>query len=431
MAKRQQRPRGTVDAGQVRATKTRRATVCGLFAGVGGLEVGLHRAGFATDFLCEIDSGARAVLNHRFPGVTLHDDITTLSRLPEADVVVAGFPCQDLSMAGDKTGIGGGRSGLVATLLDLLRDARDQGRSPRWLVIENVPYMLHLQRGRAMREITDALASLGYTWAYRIVDARALGVPQRRLRVLLVASRTDDPRGVLFHGNEEPRVNDSTQTSDPSLAYGFYWTEGKRGLGWTVDSVPTIKGGSTLGIPSPPAIWIRETGEFGTPDIRDLERMQGLPENWTAHAAEKSNGGQRTARWRLVGNAVCGVVSEWLGGRLKEPTDDVPEGRPMSPKDRWPNAAWGGPGLKAYSVELSTWPAAKDRESLRDFLRYPLKPLSVKASRGYLHRASQATMLRFPEGFLESLDVHAQRMESAASAVSMRSRGAAAGAAAG
>src|SRR5260221_9105550 len=97
--------------------------VSGLFAGIGGLELGLHAAGFETVQLCEIDPSAIAVLQERFPGVELHADITTMTELPDVEVVTAGFPCQDLSMAGRKVGITGGRSGLVASLIRLLNDA--------------------------------------------------------------------------------------------------------------------------------------------------------------------------------------------------------------------------------------------------------------------------------------------------------------------
>jgi DNA (cytosine-5)-methyltransferase 1 len=384
--------------------------VCGLFAGIGGLELGLHKAGFQTSALCEIDPAASAVLRHRFPEAVIHADIERLGVLPETEIVTAGFPCQDLSMAGYKSGIKGRRSSLVMTMFNLLRKANVAGRRPRWLVVENVPYMLHLRRGEAMKLVTDELSTLGYQWAYRVVDARAFGVPQRRLRVILVASPTEDPRRVLFAGNHDCPSDDSTDVTDPSLAYGFYWTEGKRGLGWTVDGVPTIKGGSTIGIPSPPAIWIRESGDVGTPDIRDLERLQGFPAGWTIKAARREEGGSRSARWRLVGNAVCAKVAAWLGLQLRD------GGRVWACKSapisalRWPNAASGGPGIATVGSSLSSWPVHRQRKPLRQFLRYQLKPLSYRASAGYLNRASQATALNFPDGFLEAIHRHALNM---------------------
>jgi DNA (cytosine-5)-methyltransferase 1 len=70
---------------------------------------------------------------------------------------------------------------------------------PRWLLLENVSFMLQLDRGEAMRWLTSALEERGYTWAYRVVDTRSFGLPQRRQRVLLLASQTEDPRPVLLN----------------------------------------------------------------------------------------------------------------------------------------------------------------------------------------------------------------------------------------
>ena len=96
-----------------------------LFAGIGGIEVGLERAGHATSFFCELDPGACAVLSARFPGVPLHHDVATLKSLPKGtELLTAGFPCQDLSQAGATAGISGMRSGLVSEVFRLLRKQR-------------------------------------------------------------------------------------------------------------------------------------------------------------------------------------------------------------------------------------------------------------------------------------------------------------------
>lgn len=377
--------------------------VCGLFAGIGGLEVGLRTVGYETTLLCEKDPDAAAVLDHHFPGVKVHPDIRDLETLPPCEVITAGFPCQDLSMAGAKAGIGGKRSGLVNRLFDLLGEAAVR---PRWLVVENVPYMLGLSRGAAMAFLTNELERLGFRWAYRVVDARAFNVPQRRLRVVLVASQTDEPGSVLFGSSSKPTSNDSTDVDDPGRAHGFYWTEGKRGLGWTVDGVPTIKGGSTIGIPSPPAIWHRPGGgRIGLPDIRDLERMQGFEPEWTKAARERQ-------RWRLVGNAVCVRVAEWLASCLASPPGLQLPTKPARRRHRWPQAAFGGPGSPTMEVEASPWPGAPEtRVPLHEFLQYPLRPLSARATRGYLNRAAQATTLNFPPGLLKAMREHLEYAE--------------------
>src|SRR5262249_14009134 len=166
-------------------TRVQKLRVAGLFAGIGGIELGLHRAGHSTTLLCEIDEAANAVLLERFPGVQLVPDVRKLNALPDVDLIVAGFPCQDLSQAGRTAGIRGNNSGLVGEVFRLIQGMK---KEPRWLLLENVPFMLQLDRGRAMTFLTHTLEELGFKWAYRTVDTQAFGLPQRRQRVLVLAS---------------------------------------------------------------------------------------------------------------------------------------------------------------------------------------------------------------------------------------------------
>src|SRR5690606_7310153 len=117
--------------------RPRQHQTVGLFAGIGGIELGFKRAGHETSLVCEIDEVARAVLRARMPDVAQHDDICTLNALPKGtEMVVGGFPCQDLSQAGRTRGIAGSRSGLVGEVFRLLR------KTPvPWVVLENVPFM--------------------------------------------------------------------------------------------------------------------------------------------------------------------------------------------------------------------------------------------------------------------------------------------------
>lgn len=369
--------------------------VAGLFAGVGGIERGLARSGHRATLLCENDSAASEVLRTRFPDVAACGDIRKLARLPRrTTLVAAGFPCQDLSQAGKTTGIAGARSGLVGEVFRLL----EEHRTP-WVLLENVPFMLQLGRGEAMNVITSALEVLGYSWAYRVVDARAFGLPQRRRRVYLVASNEGDPRNVLF-ADEAGHVDEPKLNGHP-LACGFYWTEGIRGLGWAVDAVPTLKGGSTIGIPSSPAILL-PSGEVVTLDIRDAERLQGFPSNWTKPAERVT---KRGSRWKLVGNAVSVPAATWVGRRLRRPgslLDFVLT--PMGDSKRWPTAAWNV-GEGRMSVAASEWPVRRRYISLDKFLRYEPTPLSVRATSGFLRR-TEVAKLRFPPGFIEAVQAH-------------------------
>lgn len=372
-------------------------SVVALFAGIGGLEYGFARRGWRTALHCEIDQGARAVLAERFPTVENVPDVRDLRALPSGvDLVTAGFPCQDLSQAGRTQGIAGERSGLVDEVFRLL--SRKRG-GPTWLLLENVPFMLRLQRGQAMRHLTAELERLGFGWAYRVVDARAFGLPQRRSRVLLLASRTEDPRDVLFGMDEGPRPDDDPDTR----ACGFYWTEGTRGLGWAVDATPTLKGGSTIGIASPPAIRL-VGGGIVTPGITDAERLQGFPAGWTEPATTVA-GVRPGHRWRLVGNAVSTRTSEWIADLLAAPSpyDPTLDGPELGPHDTWPTAAWGRNGRNC-AVEVSAWPVRLPYDHLQEFVEAP-KPLSVRATAGFLRRA-RGSALRFVDGFLDDVEAH-------------------------
>ncbi len=203
-----------------------RPRVIGLFAGIGGLELGFERAGFRSTLLCEIDPAAQAVLRRRYPKSKLVADVCDITALPTAEVLCAGFPCQDLSSVGQKKGITGNRSSLVGEVFRLLAIRRVP-----WVVIENVPFMLQLNGGETIHEITRNLEKLGYKWAYRVIDTRAFGLPHRRNRVFLVASTSGDPVGVLFPSRPAMPPEEHDRSRLNGNAFGFYWTEGTYATG--------------------------------------------------------------------------------------------------------------------------------------------------------------------------------------------------------
>lgn len=376
--------------------------VAGLFAGIGGIELGLQRAGHHAELLCEIDPLAHAVLDQQFPNVPKHGDIARLAQLPaQVDLLVGGFPCQDLSQAGMTRGLQGENSSLVHHVFRLLRD-----RPVPWLVLENVPFMLQLARGHAMEYLIDQLEALEYKWAYRVVDTRSFGLPHRRRRVFVVASKDEDPRTVLFADDAgEPTRAD---TDWREHACGFYWTEGTRGLGWALDSIPTLKGGSGLGIPSAPAV-VMPDGVVVTPTIEVAEALQGFPRGWTLAAAEVGRPG---FRWKLVGNAVSVPVAEWVGRRLARPGRSLlGTATALRRGSPWPTAAFNV-GNGWHAAHISEWPKArKQRQSLNQYLvkDQHRRLLSRKATAGFLKRA-KASSLHFPDGFFDVLDQHLKRV---------------------
>ncbi len=366
--------------------------VAGLFAGIGGLELGLSAAGCEAIFFSEVWEPARSVLSARFDADNA-GDIREIKSLPRGiELVTAGFPCQDLSQAGKTAGIGGAKSGLVDSVFRLI----DKSPVP-WVLLENVSFMLSLDGGRGMRRVVEAFEERGYRWAYRVVNSLSW-LPQRRERVFFLASRVGDPATVLLTDEVEVVAPATTLRTH---AHGFYWTEGIRGLGWGADCVPTLKNGSTIGIPSPPAILL-PSGEVVTPDIRDAERLQGFPVDWTAPAAES---GRASWRWSLVGNAVTVPAAKWLGKRLLSPRAyETGRDVALSKNARWPRAARFD-GVSRYAVEINDRPERARRQPLQAFLKFQGRPLSERATAGFLERTRRSS-LRFPPGFIFAIENH-------------------------
>jgi DNA (cytosine-5)-methyltransferase 1 len=217
----------------------------------------------------------------------------------------------------------------------------------------------------------------------------------------MVASKTQNPADVLL-------VDDAGEPGDDHYAdsaFGFYWTEGLRGLGWARDAVPTLKGGSTVGIPSPPAIWVPGAPvgrRIIVPAIEEAEELQGFDRGWTQAAQGlRSNG----PRWRLVGNAVTVGISEWLGRGLLDPRDHDPSEGKLVTNGRWPLAAWGHDG-KVYRAAVSLWPTREPFKHLLDTVDHEAaRPLSNRAARGFFSRMQRAK-LRFDDQFRNDIANH-------------------------
>jgi DNA (cytosine-5)-methyltransferase 1 len=385
--------------------------IAGLFAGIGGLEAGLASAGHHASMLCEIWDPARRVLEQRFGNAEIVRDVAHVRSLPAGtELIAAGFPCQDLSQAGLTAGIDGTRSSLVSHVFRLI-----DGENVPWVLLENVSFMLHLDQGKAVSTILSAFEERGYRWAYRVVNSLGF-LPQRRERIIIVATKTsEDPSNILHVDDAQPPLQ---QTGLATHAHGFYWTEGIRGLGWAPDAVPTLKNGSTVGIPSPPAILL-PTGEVITPDIRDAERLQGFESDWTSPA---SDAGRESLRWSLVGNAVTVPVAEWIGRRLAAPgAYDGARDMAMPRSGRWPKAARLNDDGKRVGVQIGSCPEWRNRPEIHRFLRYRGKPLSKRATAGFLSRTERSS-LTFVPGFLDAVRSHLACQTLNDNAVSSRQR---------
>lgn len=154
--------------------------VLDLFSGIGGFSLGLERAGgFETVAFCEIEPYCRAVLKKHWPNVKQYHDVNTLPLARGmADMVTAGFPCQDVSFAGAGAGLSGERSGLFWKVRRALRLVR-----PRIALLENVAALL----SRGMGTVLGALAAVGYDAEWHCIPAGHVGATHERDRVWIIA----------------------------------------------------------------------------------------------------------------------------------------------------------------------------------------------------------------------------------------------------
>ena len=184
-----------------------------LFAGVGGFDLGLEQSGHICVGQVEIDLNARKILERHWPNVPKHDDVTTAKEWANeigitgnVDLVVGGFPCQDLSVAGKRAGLAGKRSGLFFDAL-----AFAQSVKAKTILLENVPGLLSSNQGRDFGQLLTELANAGYSnIEWRVLNSQFFGVAQRRRRVFIVASLGTEPfRQIL--AEREGSAGDSTQ----------------------------------------------------------------------------------------------------------------------------------------------------------------------------------------------------------------------------
>ena len=170
--------------------------VLSLFSGVGGFDMGLENAGMETVFQCEWDKHANSILYKHWSDVPKWDDVSTLTgkhilaHAPVVDVVAWGSPCQDLSVAGKRAGLEGGRSNLFHEGIRIIKELQEEtnGQYPRISIWENVVGALNSNGGADFGIILNEMAEAGAVAVeWSVLDAQYFGIPQRRRRVFVIA----------------------------------------------------------------------------------------------------------------------------------------------------------------------------------------------------------------------------------------------------
>lgn len=212
------------------------------FSGLGAFPHVGKKYGYEVAAVCEIDPKPREVLARKFPEALVMEDIRhvtseTIKPLGKIDIITGGFPCQDISVAGNRKGLAGERSGLFFEFARLVGDVR-----PNWIVIENVPGLLSSNSGRDFYTVLSTLDEFGYLLAWRVLDAQYFGVPQRRRRLFIVGSLGNGGAAQIFsEQNGVPWYPAQSRAQREAVTQGFSGGAGKghtfrmRGFGDYVD----------------------------------------------------------------------------------------------------------------------------------------------------------------------------------------------------
>lgn len=160
-------------------------TVIELFAGAGGLALGLERAGLKNILAVEVDKYAAATLNKNRPNWNvLHDDVANIDYEGiQADVVAGGFPCQAFSYAGKKLGFEDTRGTLFFEFARCIKEVK-----PKMFIGENVEGLLRHEKGKTLSVMIEVLSELGYKVQYKVLNAAFYGVPQKRKRLFIIGT---------------------------------------------------------------------------------------------------------------------------------------------------------------------------------------------------------------------------------------------------
>jgi DNA (cytosine-5)-methyltransferase 1 len=249
-------------------------TVGSLFAGIGGLELGLERAGMTVKWQVEWDDYCTRVLEKHWPDVKRYSDVHDVGahNLEPVDLICGGFPCQPVSVAGKQKGQDDDRW-LWPEFARIVRELR-----PRYVLAENVPGLLI----RGMGDVLGDLSALGYDAEWESIPAAAVGAPHLRYRVFILAYRNGGRCEV--EREQEHAAEQSTRGSKPDGLCA-----GRRRDG---ETLADANGG--CGSAPGTTHWSVE------PDVGRV--AHGVP--------------ARVDRLRALGNAVVPQVAEWIGRRI-------------------------------------------------------------------------------------------------------------------
>ncbi len=268
-----------------------------LFAGIGGLDIGLERAGMQCAWQVEIDDYATRVLERHWPNVARFRDVRDCGagNLGPVDLICGGFPCQDVSFAGKRAGLGGERSTLWSEFARIVDEIK-----PRWVLAENVAGLLSANDGQFFGTVLRDLATIGYDAEWDCIPAAAVGAPHCRWRVFVVANANGG--GLEVRTQLDSQAQQDSSDGDPCGQYP------DRRRNHVADAAG--RGAERSGA------W-RDVGRFQ----EEILCTGRYSDYWAVEpdVGRVADGvPSRVDRLRCLGNAVVPQVAEWVGRRIVE-----------------------------------------------------------------------------------------------------------------
>lgn len=338
-------------------------TLGSLFDGVGGWQLAAVRADIEPIWSSEIDKYCRQITAKHFPNTIQLGDITKIDSPPYVDIITAGFPCVDVSIAGNRAGLAGKRSGLFYDAVRLIRRIK-----PKYAIFENVVGLLNSNGGvdfhAVLEQIAETEISICKRWAnaglvdcrdrqiaWRICDAQYWGCAQRRQRVFIVCSFGNRRAAeILFECESLCRDTSTRQKQEQRTSRAHF--EGvdyaifdmthadevlrrvkgdkvnclNARMGTGGNQVPLVvygigrdafncgenaKFGLSLDKELQPPLTARGAGALFDGYVvrrltpRECERLQGLPDDWTAGVSD-------TQRYKMIGNGMAQPIADWI-----------------------------------------------------------------------------------------------------------------------
>lgn len=274
--------------------KMRYLSVC---SGIEAASVAWQPLGWQAVSFSEIEPFPCAVLAHHYPKVPNLGDMTKVHDWRPyhgaVDLVVAGTPCQDFSIAGRRAGLAGERSRLALVFAQVLSVVR-----PEWIVWENVPGVFSTNGGRDFGAFLRALDDIGYSCAWRVLDAQFFGVPQHRRRVYVVGyfGNWRPAAAVLFE--RESLCGDTGQGRKTRHVFPCLT---RRGATAYDDRTPYV---------------LEKTGvRIATP--KEWERLFGFPDDYTL-VPYRGKPAADSPRYKALGNSMAVPVIRWIGERIQQ-----------------------------------------------------------------------------------------------------------------